>query len=627
MNSPFAVFAAGSIDALAELDQDGLILFANQVFDDMFRPGEDQSPDTLAGLPLPEPCRGDLLRAFDIAVAREREESVRTRTLTGRDQRYLECRIIPYAGDDERRVLLEVRDTTESRMMKSSLRAKQLNRYQEEYLKERRRRLFFGILDNFPTFVYMQRRDHTVAYANNKVRELYGETGNRRCYEVFAGRSEPCPVCPTFNVFKTGRPSEWEFTDNNGRSFLIYDYPYEDDNGEPLVMELGIDVTDLKRVEKELFLAQKLRAIGVLAGGIAHDLNNNLVPIIFNIEYALNKLNEQRLVEPLSEALQAAQRAGALVRQVLEYSRQQDVSRSSIRLTPLVRESLFEIRPTFPASVTVEFEQKAPQDSVFANEAQIQQLLQNLLANAVQSMPEGGEITVTVRGENVSADPVSGRRDLAPGQYVVLTVADSGVGIRPENLDRIFEPFFTSRRAIGGSGMGLAVVHSIVVGCGGSICVDSVPGIGTSFHIYFPRIAESTEPLQGELCRIRVADIVVLMVDDDPGALSAMARSLGEAGFTVETARSGEEGATVFARQPERYGLVLADHSMPGLTGLEMAKNMLAVDPDARIVICTGHIDPHLEEQARREGISGFARKPITPNDLIETVRQFSRMH
>lgn len=626
MEIAFSLFAATSPDALVEIDQNGRIIYANQIFDDMFRPERDtNNKSVLADLEIPEPLMADLQRGIDLAISRNREEQLKSKTICHGEHKHWDCRIVPIPCQELGKAIVEIRDVTESKKLRNALLTKKLNRHQEEYLKERRRSLFFGLLDNFPTFVYLQRRDHTVAFANKKVRELYGETRDRRCFEVFAGRSEPCPVCPTFEVFDTGLPTEWEFSDNDGRTFLIYDYPYEDDSGESLVMELGIDVTDLKRVEKELFRAQKLRAIGVLAGGIAHDLNNNLVPIIFNIEYALNKVNDQKICEPLSEGLQAAYRAGSLVRQVLEYSRQQDVSRDSIHLTPLVRENIYELKATLDDVVSIDFEQNASQDSIFANHAQIQQVTHNLLKNAIQSMPEGGVITVTIAEEEVTSQSERLSREIASGHYVTLSVKDSGVGIRPENMDRIFEPFFTSKKATGGTGMGLAVVHSIVTGSGGHIMVDSVPGIETTFKIYFPKVAPSDEPLQGELCVVQGENTRLLLVDDDLGSLSAMARSLRQAGFEIETARSGEEGLEIYSNNPNSFNLILADQSMPGMTGLQMSKKILDIDRDARIVICTGHIEPSLEEQAKKEGVIGFARKPMTPNALIETVKQHCR--
>jgi signal transduction histidine kinase len=472
----------------------------------------------------------------------------------------------------------------------------------------------------------MQRQDYTVAYANRKVRNLYGETESRLCYEVFAGRKKPCLICPTFEVFETGQPVEWEFIDHKGRTFRIYDYPFEDETGEPLVMELGMDVTDLKRVEKELFQAQKLRAIGVLAGGMAHDLNNNLVPIIFNIDHVLNKTTDERTREPLAEALHAAYRAARLVEQVLEYSCRQDVSRTALHLTPLLRESIEMFRSALPETITLEVDLDNMQsDCVYANPAQMQQVILNLLRNAEQAIPAGGVVSLALAKEAEPSRGTTPHPGLAPGEYITLRVQDTGVGIQAEDIDRIFEPFFTTKKSKRGTGMGLAVVHSIVSSSGGAIKVDSIPGMGAAFTVYLPKAHHPAEQVSGAPSEIDGGTGRLLLVDDNHGALSAMARTLREAGFDLDTAHSGEEGIAKFVKAPHRYNLVLADQSMPGVSGMEMSAQMLAIDEDARIIICAGHLEPAFKKHARDAGIAGFAMKPMTPSTLVKMVQKHCR--
>lgn len=625
MNEWFIVFAKNSPDALVVTNQNGVIIYNNAPFQTLTSQQQKDTHSNLFDTQLPEVLKTELKRAFaEIAVTKKEKKFSYEVVLAG-EHRNFTCRVIPYFVTAKETILVEIKDDTESTRLKSELFAGRLSRRQEELLKERRRRLFFGLLDELPTSVYLQRKDYTVAFANKRVRKLYGDAEGQLCYKIFAGRDTPCPVCPTFEVFDTGQSVEWEFTDSNKRTFLIYDYPFEDDTGEPLVLEMGVDITDLKNVEKELYQAQKLRAIGVLAGGIAHDLNNNLVPIIFNIEYVLEKITNQHLQEPLEDALEAANQGASLVAQVLEYSRQQDVTRKPIRITPLILECIKEIEATLPDNISLVSEIKQVADHVYSNATQIRQVVLNLLKNGIQSMTKGGLITVRLTAQNIRNSKDNNLKDLTPGDYLVLEVQDTGRGIGTEATERIFEPFYTSRKAQGGTGMGLAVVHSIVNGSGGYIKVHSTQGIGTTFTVYLPQIEGDNGILEGEFCIMDGNNVNILFVDDAPNPLAAMTRSLTNAGFKVDTATNGKKGLDMFINNPKKYNLILADQSMPGMTGLELSTQILKLNPQARVVICTGHIEPALEEQAKLEGVAGFARKPMSPKTLIEIVKRHCR--
>ncbi len=606
MAAPLADFLEHASAPMAALGPDGAVRWANRAFRERFPGGA--APSELAP---------GLLRGVRACLDQGREQ---VHPLGDGAARFCP------AGGPESPVLVEILPGgTDAPDCALALAAARRARREAEDRSLRTRELFFSVIEELPVFVYMQRRDYTVAYANRKTRNLYGDAQGRPCYEVFSGRDTPCPFCPTFRVFDTNRPEEWEFTDGEGRSFRISDYPFEDESGEPLVMEIGIDITELKRIERQLVQAHKMRAIGVLAAGMAHDLNNSLLPIIFNIDYALGREDVAETADPLNEALRAAYRAADLVEQVLQYSRQQDVSRAPLRLTPLVREGLELVRASLPPRVALEEDCAARLDTVSANQAQVQQLIQNLCRNAVQAMPGGGTLSVSLRTLRVDRLASAPCQETGVGDYVTLTVSDTGIGIEQERLEHIFEPFYTTKKGRGGTGMGLAVVHSIVTSMNGVIQVESLPGSGTVFRVHLPVVEPVETRVVAPPRAARASGGRVLVVDDDLGALRAMERALSGAGFRVETARGGREGLESYLKGEGRFDLVLADQAMPDLDGVEMARRILERDPKARVLICTGFASPGLREAIDACGIAGTVHKPMTPRTLVEQVRRHCR--
>jgi signal transduction histidine kinase len=339
-------------------------------------------------------------------------------------------------------------------------------------------------MDDLPLFMYLQRPDYSIAYANKLTRKNYSISFDDPCYKVFSNRSSPCRHCPTFKVFETGRPADWQYVDAEKRVFHLHDYPFADRDGNPLVLEIGIETTNAVHLERQLCQARKMKSMGLLAGGLAHDLNNDLLPVIFNLDYALNRVEDPEVGAALREALRGACLAAELVEQVQIYGRQQATPREPMDLNLFLREHLNPFRATLPPDIRLGLSLCPGSGLVYANRTQLRQLLLNLCRNAVEAMPGGGLLRVESSIERLSEK--SSSDSPPPGDYALLRVRDTGCGIDADRLEHVFEPFYSGEKSGRGMGLGLALARFIARDHGGHIFVQSRERAGTQFSVYLP---------------------------------------------------------------------------------------------------------------------------------------------
>jgi PAS domain S-box-containing protein len=391
------------------------------------------------------------------------------------------------------------------------------------------------------------------------------------------------------------------------------------------------DITDRKRAEEALEQSerqmrhtQKMQAIGTLAGGIAHDFNNILGAILGYSELALTQAKkEPKLTSYLEEVLTAGHRAKELVKQILAFSRRSDHEREAVDLNAMVQESLRMVRATLPT--TVEIQSTGAMDSavVFADSTQMHQVIMNLCGNAEQAMRErGGMLKIMVTSIEVAEDASQEFPELKPGTFVQLTIQDSGQGMSGEVVERIFEPFFTTKGLGEGTGLGLAVVHGIIVDHGGHIGVSSVVGKGTTFRILLPRLdvilpAKSPEGMDWPHGSGRV-----LFVDDEDVLARWGEQVLTHLGYTVVAKTNPHEAVEFFRSQPDTIDLVVTDQTMPTMSGEALAKALLEIREDIPIVLCTGFSHTMSEEKANQLGLKGFLMKPVNGAVLAKTLKQ-----
>jgi PAS domain S-box-containing protein len=402
-------------------------------------------------------------------------------------------------------------------------------------------------------------------------------------------------------------------------------------NQEQMLLLSCEDITDQKRAEdaleqseKQLRHTQKMEAIGTLAGGIAHDFNNILGAILGYSELAMAQAKrEPKLISYLEEVLTAGNRAKELVKQILAFSRRSDHEREAVDLNGMVQEALGMVRATLPTTIEIRSTLAKDPAVVFADPTQIHQVVMNLSANAEHAMRErGGVLTLTVTSLEVTENLSQEFSELKPGNYITLTIQDSGQGMSGQVLERIFEPFFTTKSSGEGTGLGLAVVHGIIVGHGGHIAASSAVGEGTTFSIVLPRLdvvlpaqlVSATEWPQGRG--------KVLFVDDEDVLARWGEQILSHLGYTVVTKTNPHDAVEFFHKQPDQFDVVVTDQSMPTMSGEALARKLRSIREDIPIVLCTGFSHTMSAEKANQIGLKGFLMKPVNGAVLAKTLQK-----
>ena len=383
------------------------------------------------------------------------------------------------------------------------------------------------------------------------------------------------------------------------------------------------DISDRKRLEEQLRQSQKMEAIGTLAGGIAHDFNNVLGAIIGYTELSQDfSEGNETLKNNLVQVLKAAERAKNLVKQILAFSRKNVSEQKPVQLQLVAREALNLLRSTIPTTIDIKADIATTNDIVIADATQLHQIIMNLCANAAHAMRQnGGVLQVTLNAVDFDALSVSAYADIAPGPYVRLSVRDTGTGIPGDIVGRIFEPFFTTKAFGEGTGMGLAVVHGIVKGLKGDIKVYSEPGRGTVFHVLLPRVEEEGADVDQAARIAPLGHERVLLVDDEAALLDVGINILVSLGYQVTAAESAAAALELFKNDPAAFDLIITDQTMPGLTGHELAKQLMNLRKDIPVILCTGYSDLVTADSALAGGIRAFVMKPLDRLSIAETIR------
>ncbi|ABK44304.1 PAS/PAC sensor hybrid histidine kinase [Magnetococcus marinus MC-1] len=545
-----------------------------------------------------------------------------TFSITGRDKAYtFEARLTPFGqsgGQQPDSVVMVARDITT----------------QQDAVNQLKDQLHFQnvLLDNIPTPVF--HKDSNGRYLGcNKAFEdvlgfdseqLVGKTVFDIVQQDLARHYDQSDQFLFLNGGKQSYETVLTYADGLRHDIILNKGVFYNNNGE-IAGLVGViqDITDRKAMENQLRQARKMEAVGTLAGGIAHDFNNILSAILGFTELTFNQVpQESRAYRNLQQVYDAGNRARDLVKRLLDFSRPSDVGMVAMDPITVIRDALTLLRATLPSSIQIITDIPKMELLVRADPTQLQQVMMNLCTNAARAMrkDQGGSLTVTVKRQEIREELPNA---LHKGNYICISVQDTGCGIPTHHLEHIFDPFFTTSKLGEGTGLGLSVVHGIVHKHGGTVTVESEIGVGSVFRVYLPTLERGFDapppPKPAQLGEIPqgIPEASIMLVDDEPDVLEAAQLQLKRAGFYVQPFQNPLHAWEAFQRQPDAYDLIITDHNMPGMVGSQLAKLILQLRDDIPIILCTGYSEELDEEQAKAMGIQAYLMKPLLGKELV----------
>ena len=488
-----------------------------------------------------------------------------------------------------------------------------------------------ALLDSSTDAILVRDMRKRITYWNKSATIIYGWSGEealgRDANELlYAPEHVEDPVRASVTVMEKGEwTGELHQKRKDGRPFIVEARwsLVHDSRGDPVgILCVETDVTERRSVQAQLFRAQRLESLGTLAGGIAHDLNNVLSPILMGVE-GLGLQSHDQMSKKMLEIIKASALRGAnIVRQVLSFARGAEGERSEVQLKHIIREVVQIMEETFPKSIEIRSEIPKDLPTITANATEIHQVLMNLCVNARDAMPDGGMLTLSV--EQVRLDETYARMNVEakPMDYVVLNVADTGTGMAPSLVEKIFDPFFTTKKPGKGTGLGLSVTRTIVKNHGGFINVQSGLGNGSVFKVYLPASQLSKE-VEIVTSGVPMGKGELILVVDDEEALREIAKQILESyGYRVVTANDGAEAVASYVARKGQIRAVVTDVVMPYMDGAALVRALQKIDPAVKIVATSGLMADGQSKALTDSGVEAFLDKPYTAEKLLETLMQ-----
>ncbi len=500
----------------------------------------------------------------------------------------------------------------------------------EQYRAEVRNREQARLLDLAADAIIVRDLRHRVVFWNRGAERLYGwspqEVAGEVVTDLFA-KDAQAYLLAQVALLETG---EWsgqfihEAKDEreivvNSRWTLV-----RDDEGKAVsVLVIDTDMTETKKLESQFLRAQRLESIGTLASGIAHDLNNILSPILMSVSLLRRNMKDPDSEKMLNIVESSAERGAGIVKQVLTFARGVEGERVLLQPKHLISELAKIMAQTFPRNIDLQTNLPTDLWTISGDATQLHQVLLNLCVNARDAMPEGG--TLDVAAENVTVDDQLARMNPGAqlGAHVVLRVGDTGMGMSPETMDKIYDPFFTTKEVGKGTGLGLATVIGIVKGHGGFLCLQSELGVGTTFRVYLPASADAAAEARQtvEAAPTRGKGERVLVVDDEQPIREALVGTLESYGYRAYTAEDGSDALALYFSRKDEIDLVITDLAMGQMDGIALVRSLRKVNPKVRVIVSTGHMQKEAQVVLGGLGVTTFLDKPYSADKLLRALR------
>jgi two-component system, cell cycle sensor histidine kinase and response regulator CckA len=484
-----------------------------------------------------------------------------------------------------------------------------------------------ALLDIATDAIFVRDLDNKILFWNKAAERLYGcrkeEAIGKRIQDIWQNK-HALQLQEALNILMKNGSWEGELyqTTKYDKEIIVESrwtlVPF--DKKSQSILVVNTDITQKKQLEAQFLRAQRLESIGTLASGIAHDLNNVLAPILMTAQLLETQLDDARSKRLLPILVTNAKRGANLVKQVLSFTRGVEGDRTILQLKHLILEIRQVIKETFPKSIEVDCETSRNLWTVSGDATQLHQVLMNLCVNARDAMPNGGTLTISAQNFIVDEHYAKMHIDAKIGSYIVVVVADTGIGITHEVLDRIFEPFFTTKELGKGTGLGLSTVLGIVKSHGGFINVYSEVGKGSKFEVYLPAQETTETPEEKELELPHGSGELVLVIDDEPSIREITKTSLEAYNYKAITANDGIEAIALYAEYRDKISIVLTDMLMPSMDGITTIRTLHKINPKVKIIAISGLATSDKMNAAYDLGIKAFLSKPYTAKQLLETI-------